>query len=137
MEIYLIKGFDNKFTVAYDSDYEKLKKIKPDKMILCKITQPRNIGFHRKFMALIQMVFQNQEHYNSFDKLRRDLIKSAGFIDEHISIWGEVTQVAKSISFSSMDEDEFQELYNRVTDEIVKHFNFEKQSIIDNVHQFF
>jgi len=114
-----VKGLDNRFTVAHNSDYDKLKKIKPNKMVLCKITQPRNLIFHKKFMALIQMVFQNQEHYNNFDKLRKDLIVDAGFFDEHTSIWGEIKQEAKSISFASMGEAEFQELYDRVVDSIV------------------
>ena len=137
MELYLVKGFDNKFTVAYDSDYERLKRIKAGKMVLCKITQPRNIEFHKKFFALIKMVYQNQEHYNNMEKLRKDLIISAGFFDEHITIWGETIQTAKSISFGSMNEETFQELYNRVLDEIIKHFHFDKQDILDNVEQHF
>ena len=137
MELYLVKGLDNKFTCAYDSDYEKLKKIKPLQMVKCTITQPRNLGFHKKFFALIKMVYQNQEHYNNSDDLRHDLIVSAGFYETRVNFFGEEIQRAKSISFSSMKQDEFDELYNRVLDEIVKHFNFGKQDIIDNIEQFF
>ena len=137
MELYLVKGIDNKFTVAYDSDYEKIKKIKPGKEVKCKITQPRNLGFHRKFMALVQMVFKNQEHYINFDDLRKDLIVSAGFTDKRISIWGEEIIEAKSISFAKMNEEGFQDLYDKVLNEIVKHFNFGEQEIIDNIEQYF
>lgn len=137
MELYLVKQGDNTFKVAHDSDYEKLKKIKIGKSVLCKITQPRNIKFHNKFFALINMIYQNQEHYNNIEHLRKDLIKSAGFYEEHISIYGEVIQEAKSISFGSMDEAEFKDLYDRVLDEIVKHFNFEKELILENVERYF
>ena len=62
MELTLIKQFDNSFKLAYDSDFEKAKKIKPLKEVKCKITQPRNIKFHRKFFALINLVYDNQEY---------------------------------------------------------------------------
>lgn len=137
MEIFLVKGDDNRFTVAYDSDFEKIYKIKVGKIIKCEITQPRNLRLHNKFMALIRMVYNNQDHYKNFDQLRKDLIKSAGFYDEHVSFDGEVTREAKSISFGSMKEDEFQNLYSRVMDEIVTHFNFNKEDIINNVQQHF
>ncbi len=137
MELYLVKQLDNSFKVAYDSDYEKLKKIKAGKMVMCKITNPRNIGFHRKFFALIKMIYQNQEHYNNSDDLRADLIVSAGFYEKRITFFGEEVLKPKSISFSSMKQEEFDDLYNRVLDEIVKHFHFGKQDIIDNVEQYF
>lgn len=137
MEIFLVKGLDNKLSVAYETDYDKLKKIKPNKMVLCKITQPRNLGLHKKFFALIRMVFQNQEHYKNMEHLRKDLIISAGFYEERVTIYGEIIQEAKSISFGSMKEDEFQELYNRVLDEVVTHFHFDKEDIIKNVEQYF
>ncbi len=137
MELYLVKQLDNSFKVAYDSDYEKLKKIKALKMVKCEITQPRNIGYHRKFFALINMVYQNQERYNNLDNLRKDLIIEAGFYNEHIDLQGVVQQDAKSISFSKMKEDEFDELFNRVLDQIVNHFHFDKQAILDNIEQHF
>lgn len=137
MKILLVKGLDNKFTCAYDSDYEKLKRIKPNEMIECDIKKKRNIKFHRKFFALLNMVYQNQEHYTNIDHLRCDLTVSAGFYEKRISFYGEEIVHPKSISFSKMDEHEFNEFYSAVLDEIVKHFNFDKQDIIDNVEQFF
>lgn len=137
MEIYLVKQENNTFAVAYDDGHEKVSKIGVGAMVKAKITQPRNIGFHKKFFALIKMVYDNQDHYKNREHLRKDLIVSAGFYNEHITIWGEVIKVAKSISFGTMDNLEFQNLYDRVTDEIVQHFNFDKQSIIDNVDRYF
>ena len=137
MDLYLVKQLDNSFKVAYDSDYEKLKKIKAGNMVMCRITQPRNIGFHRKFFALIKMIYQNQEHYKNSDDLRADLIVSAGFYEKRTTFFGEEILKPKSISFSSMKQEEFDELYNRVLDEVVKHFHFGKQDIIDNVEQYF
>lgn len=137
MEIFLVKGDDNRFTVAYDTDYEKIYKLKTGKVLKCKITQPRNLRLHNKFMALVRMVYNNQEHYNNFDHLRKDLIKSAGFYEERVSFDGELTQEAKSISFTGMEEHEFQDLYSKVIDVIVQYFNFDKEDILINVQQYF
>lgn len=136
MEIYLVKQDDNSFKVAHDSDYEKIQKIPIGKQVLCKVTQPRNLAFHNKFMALIRMVYENQEHYNNFDHLRKDLIIGAGFYDEHVSFDGEVVREAKSVSFGKMSEFEFKELYNRVLDQIVLHFHFDNDLIMKNVNNY-
>lgn len=137
MEIALVKQMNNSLVCAFDSDYEVIKKLKLGQVYFFNVKKERNPNFHRKFFALVKMVYENQDHYNNLDKLRKDLIVSAGFYDEHVTFFGETIQEAKSISFSRMEEDEFQELYNRVIDEIVKYFHFDKQKILDHIEQFF
>jgi len=137
MELLLVKQFDNSFKVAYDSDHEKLKKIKAGKTVKCKITMPRNVMFHRKFFALINMVYQNQERYSNTDDLRNDLTIASGYYTQRTNLQGDVITEAKSISFASMDQHAFDDYYSKVLDCIVKYFNFDKQLIIDNVEQHF
>ena len=83
------------------------------------------------------MLFDNQERYNNVDDLREDLTIEAGFYPKRENIKGDVIKKANSISFASMDEFQFNELYNKTLDVIVKYFNFKKQDIIDNVEQYF
>jgi hypothetical protein len=137
MKLLLVKQFDNSFKVAYESDFEKLKKIKAGEFIECEIKKKRNIKFHRKFFALINLVYQNQETYNNIDHLRNDLTIASGYYTQRTNLQGEVITEPKSISFASMDEHSFSEYYNKVLDAIVKYFNFDKQLIIDNVEQHF
>ena len=137
MELTLIKQFDNSFKLAYDSDLEKAKKIKPLKEVKCKITQPRNIKFHRKFFALINLVYDNQEHYNNIEHLRRDLTVASGYYTKRITIHGEEITEPKSISFSKMSELEFSELYSAMLDSIEKYFNFDKESVKEQIEQHF
>ncbi len=136
MEIYLVKQADNSFKVAYGSDYEKIKKIKEGRMIKCEISAPRNMVLHRKFFSLINLVYKNQEKYNNKDKLREDLIINAGFFDEIIGENG-IIKKAKSISIEKMNQDEFDNLYNRVLDEIAKTFNFNKESTAKEVEKYY
>ena len=55
MKVFLVKQGNNSFLPSHDSDYETLKKIKVGVTVSCEIKQPRNIGFHRKFFALINL----------------------------------------------------------------------------------
>ena len=137
MKLYLVKQYDNSFKVAGDSDYERLKKIKPMELVECEIKKPRNIRFHRKAFALFNMVYQNQETYTNIEDLRHDLTIVAGYYTERINLKGEVVKQANSISFASMDESDFSQYYDNIIKQIVIHFNFNKQAILDNVAQHF
>lgn len=137
MKITLVKQLNNTFKIAHDSDYEKAKKIKVGEPYEFEYKQVRNLKFHKKFFALMNLLFQNQEIYNNMDHLRKDLTVESGYYDLRVNIHGEEVREAKSISFAAMSEDEFSEFYNVVLDTIVKYFNFEKQEIIDNVQEYF
>lgn len=136
-KITLVKQLNNTFKIAFDSDYEKLKKIKVNEPYEFEYKNSRNIRFHRKAFALFNMVFDNQEIYRNIDDLRYDLTVEAGYFELRVNIHGEEVKKAKSISFASMDETEFNEYYSAILDTIVKYFHFDKQDIIDNVSQYF
>ena len=137
MILYITKQLNNTLIAVDATDYEKIKKIKVGSIYQCEVKQPRNLGFHRKFFALINMVYENQEMYNNIDHLRKELIIEAGYYNERITLQGEVLKEARSISFAKMKQDDFNELYDRVVDVIVKYFHFEKKLIIDNIEQFY
>lgn len=135
-KIALVRNLSG-FIPAYDSDFEIAKKIKIGEIYEYDFKKPRNYEFHKKFFGLINLVFQNQERYKFLDSLREDLIIEAGYYYEEVNLHGEVKKKVKSISFASMDEIEFSELYSSVVDVIIKYFHFDKQDIIDNVSQYF
>ena len=137
MEIWLTKQMNNSLKVSYGSDYDKLKKLKQGEEYKATIVMPRNAKFLRKFFALVNMVFENQEIYTSIDHLRKDLTIEAGFYDEYVSFDGEVKREAKSISFAKMKENDFDKLYNKFLDTIVKVFKWERELINENIEQFY
>lgn len=136
MEIWCKNTFRG-LVPMYESDFDNKKKLKIDQDYLVKIALPRNIKFHRKMFALYNLVFQNQEQYKHLDDLRRDITIEAGFYRERTNIHGELIKEAESISFANMDDDVFSQLYNRSLDVIVKYFHFDRQSVIDEVEQYF
>lgn len=137
MKIALVKNLNGTFTPAYDSDFEIAKKIKVNSFYEFDFKKPRNYMFHKKFFALINLAYHNQDIYNNIDDMREDLTIDAGFYRTTENKHGETVKKALSISFASMDEIEFNNLYSRVADVIVKWLGIEKQDIIDNIQMYF
>lgn len=125
------------FKPAYDSDIELSKKIKLNEIYTYEFKKERNYNFHKKFFALVKLVFDNQEQYTNFEHLRKDLIIESGNYDLRYDLLGVEIREAKSISFAKMDEIQFSDLYSSVIDVIVKYFHFDKEEILSNVEQYF
>ncbi len=137
MEIMVQKTLSGVLKPCYESDHDNFKKLPLNESFLITYTKKRNIKFHRKFFALMQLVYQNQELYRFLDDLRQDITIECGYYYETVNINGEVVKKAKSISFASMDEVEFSELYNTALDVIVKHFHFDKEDMLTNIEQYY
>jgi hypothetical protein len=137
MKLHVIKT-QTGLKPAYDSDYEVYSKIPLNEVFEIEYKKPRNIGFHRKYFALIKLAFENQTDYRNLNDLRRDISIVAGYYDEVVNkVTGEVYKMPKSISFAQMDEIEFSELYERTKDVICKWLGVNDESIEEEIHQYF
>jgi hypothetical protein len=137
MKLHVIKT-QTGLKPAYNSDYEVYSKIPLNEVFEIEYKKPRNIGFHRKYFALIKLAFENQTDYRNLNDLRRDISIVAGYYDEVVNkVTGEVYKMPKSISFSQMDEIEFSELYERTKDVICKWLGVNDESIEEEIHQYF
>lgn len=137
MEISLVKLSDQTLKAAYDSDYERVIRMKVGEIYKCNVVMPRNYKFHKKMFALYNLVFENQELFDHIDDLRRELTIAAGFFETYHGLDGGLIKKAKSISFAEMEEDEFQDLYERTKDVICIHFRFTNELIEQNIHQYY
>lgn len=90
--------------------------------VMVTVKRPRNIQFHRKFFALLNVAFENQDKYEDFEAFRKEVTMRAGYWEEHVHITGQISYTAKSISFASMDELEFADLYDKAVTAIIQHF---------------
>jgi hypothetical protein len=136
-EIYMVKGLGGKFTPAHDSDHDLAKQLKQGEVYRFTFVKPRNYEFHKKFFALIKLVFENQDHYTNIDDLRHDLTVEAGFKVEKINQFtGEVRYNAQSISFASMDEIEFSSLYQKMLDTVIRVYGWEGTDLEAEVAEF-
>lgn len=136
MKFYAQINHNGKVVPEFDSDYDTFKKLKRDTTLLFEIRQERNAKFHRKFFALIKMVFDNQEIFQSVEDLRYELTIEAGYFEEYVTFGGEVKRKAKSISFASMEQKDFEQLYNMFVHTVIRGFKYSNAEIEENLESY-
>ena len=138
MKIQVVKTSNGFLKPAYNSDYNAFSKIKPNEIIEIEYKKTRNIKFHRLFFALMNLAYENQEAYTILDVMRKDIIKHAGYYTERINaITGEITQEPNSISFSSMEETEFNKLYTDCKTVIMNWLSIDNEQISEEIEKNF
>lgn len=107
-----------------DDDYEAKKKLKLGQTYSVEVKVVRNVDFHRKYFALVAYAWEfltEQEiaNFKTKENFRKYLEIAAGHCDVlfHPRLQ-EFVEVPRSISFSSMDNASFSDLYRRVKDVI-------------------
>ncbi len=106
------------------------KTVKLGNSIRVSVTKIRNILFHRKYMALLNIGFDNWEPgeidskhgtpLKNFDRFRKDIAILCGYYDIVVRLDGTTRPEAKSISFAKMEEDTFSDLYSKTIDVLLK-----------------
>jgi hypothetical protein len=99
---------------------EAIDGIREGETVRAVITRPRNVGHHRKFFALLQVVFDAQDRFPTVEALL-DAIKIATGLYDTYKLNGREVMKLRSISFASMDQKEFTAFYDRVLHLIVTH----------------
>ena len=119
-------------------DYDRLSV---GDIVKCSIIDPRNAKHHRKFFALIKVVYENlpeefDRHFPTKDDLRYELIRRAGFYKEYKDLKGNTQYRPDSIAWDSMGQKKFEELYDKVLDVVVKWFLWDKETLEDEIMHF-
>lgn len=102
-----------------DMGREALAKIGQGSIVKCDITRPRSILFHRKFFAMLQMIYHNQDHYKSPEHLLEVCKHRVGHVEIISTKHGEIVR-AKSISFAEMDDTAFSNFYDRAVNWMIE-----------------
>ena len=113
---------------ADDDSREWFSHVSIGRVIQCKVSQPRNVLFHRKWFALLKYSFEywaetapaveykGEQAQPDFDRFRRDITILAGKYHSVVNLKGEVRFEADSVSFGKMDAQAFEELYSKTID---------------------
>ena len=115
-----------------DKQAEELHgKTKMGNIIHSDFKKMRNPKFHAKYFALLNIGFDNwspkaiDTKYGvpekNFERFRKDTTILAGFYDVTFRLDGSTRIEAKSISFANMSEDEFEDLYSKTIDVLLKY----------------
>ena len=102
-------------------DVDLLQKWHVGEILEGDFKKKRNSQFHRKFFALLGVVFDNQEEYDLFEPMRKAIIMQCGYYIEVKTLTGKITYEAKSINFAEMDELDFTKLYEKAIDVSIKY----------------
>lgn len=129
-ELALMKAANGVLLPVTDDDAAYLKRLRAGQVIRGDFRQMRNPKFHRKFFALLQIGFDaweppEQEYkglpvQKNFERFRKDCVIAAGFYEPVANLRGEVRAEAKSISFGSMDDVEFERVYSAVANVLLQ-----------------
>ena len=119
----------------YPSDFDQKRKLKLGQDYEVDIKNPRNVGFHRKFFALLNIGHENTSLDMPFDTYRKYITIKAGFYNAYTTPKG-LFYDAVSISFSSMTQDEFEDVYSRVLDKVIEDIGVTKEEIQEQLINF-
>jgi len=135
MKFYAEIDLQNRIKPLYNSDYETLKRVKKNEPLEINAVNKRNYKFHKKVMALFNIGFENQEKYNNFDHYRGIMTMKAGYYESVETDKGTVYW-PKSISYASMEQQTFEDLFNRLLDVIAKQLETAAFEIRNQIEDF-
>ena len=101
---------------------DALRKLKFGDVVTIEVKKPRNGNHHRLYWALVSLVWQNQERYETPEQLHSALKIAAGIYEPLEMPGGVVHKIPGSIAFDKMDQTEFSAFYDRVCDLVAQHF---------------
>lgn len=110
MDIFLTRTLTG-LTPADEEAKQAVRRWKMGETLKCSVRKPRDYRNHKRYFALLNLTFQNQERYTSFEHFRKAVQIAAGHVDELITIDGEVVFMPKSIAYDALDEMEFSKVF--------------------------
>lgn len=106
---------------AWSKFRRRLETMKPGTWIRMEWASPRHPKHHRKFMALLQLITENSETYNTVEKALVAVKLCTGHFDLMTDPrTGEIIQVPKSIAFENFPQEEFEVFYSAAIDAVLQ-----------------
>ncbi|WP_419832104.1 DUF1367 family protein [Endozoicomonas atrinae] len=134
-ELALQKVGSQMLVPVSDDDQRFVQQLKTGQVIRAEFRKARNPHFHRKFFALLKLGFDYFEPQpyrmegtdqwftpeKNFDEFRRWVTVKAGFYDVIGYPDGSVRVRARSLKFSSMSQEHFEQLYSTALDVLLQY----------------
>lgn len=140
-------GFLDQDKKQWHKYWKKLFRSEPGELSSIETIFTRNYRFHKKYFALLNYAFdcwepdRQRKSYKgmpvtkNFERFRSDVTIQAGFYEQTFDLDGNMKLEAQSISFAKMDDNDFEEVYNRVADVILQKvlITYKGREELDNV----
>lgn len=111
-----------------DMDWEQKKQLRLGSDVRVHITMPRNLRFHKKFMALLRLTLDNlpediqqSMHIYSIEAMLAAVKIDLGYYDT-VQVSGRNVVKLRSISFAKMDETAFGRFYDLAVTDILNNY---------------
>ena len=124
MDLTIIKTASGLFAAYGEDSQAAVASVKTGQLLQGKFTRMRNYEAHKRYFVLLDLLWDiwseqvPTEQYKGQDilpertRFRKDVAIMAGFYTPVWNIKNELRLEAKSISFGSMDQQEFEALYS-------------------------
>ena len=129
MKCVALKASNGTWVGATDEDNvilgkmrRRMKTCKPGVWMRMEWTQMRHGPQHRKFFALLQLIRENSETFNTIEKALVAVKLCVGHFDLVVDpTTGEITKQTRSISYENMEQGEFDVFYSQAIDAVLQH----------------
>jgi hypothetical protein len=116
-----LRGATEHDHTAYCKLKRRLQTMKAGKWLRLEWATPRNGPHHRKLMALLQLVAENSETYQTVEQALPAVKLAAGYFDPAVDPrTGELYPNLHSIAFDKMEQDEFDKFYSAAIDGVLQ-----------------
>jgi len=146
----MIKGYGGTFSPASDEVADKINRFKFGLIYEVDIKQGRNQEFHGKVFAFFNFCFEYwaPENIKGIENLsmsaqkktfRNQLTVLAGYKEVTYKLDGSLRVEAKSLSYASMEQAEFEECYSALINAAIRHVfaSTTDDQILDRLQGFF
>ena len=117
-ELWLTRKMDM-LVPANEQSLDALRAMKVGEWYRADIKLPRNVKHHKKYFALLGAVHPHQSMWPTFRKFRAKFEEALGCGEYYVNGRGERYFENESISFANMDQDEFEQFYERAVELIL------------------
>src|SRR5690242_16694165 len=100
------------FIPADEPSAELVKHYKVGEVYAAEVKKPRSYRAHCLCFSLLSLTYENQERYDNFEHFRKAVAIAAGHVEELVTLDGEVLLQPKSISYSALDQVQFEKVFS-------------------------
>lgn len=99
------------------------------KEVMCKISQPRNLNFHRKGFAMLHAIYDLADTDLTFEQFRKVLVAKAGYGEFIEGKNSQMIFLPKSLAWGKMDETTFNRVYQDVLTVAIKEYAVDENAL--------
>lgn len=119
-ELIMQKNADGRLMPVDGLSAEVIDTLPIGKPLGVTIKQKRNLKHHKKYWALVAAVWPHQGLYPTKRRLSKGLLKAVGHTDDILNLETlDYDSEAASIAFDSLDQEDFQQVYERVVEVVL------------------